>query len=108
MLCFISDLSISALSQERMLDNEAKEDMGLWAQTTVHCLLRRPVDGGGRDALYRIMATTDCELDLESTGRAGEWASHDSPSQRWEEQEKIRSKSLVPGCKWGLIDFCLP
>lgn len=64
--------------QKRMLDNDAKEDRGLWAQTTVHCLLRRPVDGGRRDALYRIMATIDWELDPESTGRVGEWASHDS------------------------------
>ena len=31
---------------ERTLDNEAKKHMGLWAQTTIHCLLRTPVDGG--------------------------------------------------------------
>lgn len=33
---------------------------------------------GRRNALYRIMATTDPELGPESTGRAGGWASHDS------------------------------
>lgn len=35
---------------------------------------------GRRDALYRIVATTDWELGPESTGTAGggEWASHDS------------------------------
>jgi hypothetical protein len=31
-----------------------------------------------REALYRIMVTTDWELGPESTGRAGGWASHDS------------------------------
>lgn len=35
---------------------------------------------GRRDALYRIVATTDCKLGLESTGTAGGggWASRDS------------------------------
>ena len=33
---------------------------------------------GRRDALYRIMATTDWELGLEDTSRAGGWASHAS------------------------------
>lgn len=33
---------------------------------------------GRRDALYRIMATTEWEPGPENTSRAGGWASHDS------------------------------
>lgn len=65
---------------------------------------------GRRDALYRIVATTDWELGLESTGTAGggEWASRDSLTiTKWKEQEKARPESLVPRCKWGLIGLCL-
>lgn len=61
--------------------NEAKEHIGLWAQTTVHCLLRTPVDGGKEGCPvphhghHRLGAGPGEHW--HSWGMGG-WASHDS------------------------------
>lgn len=64
---------------------------------------------GRRDALYRIMATTDWELGQESTGTAGGggWASRDSLTitkvgGTREGQAQVPGTMLQMGIDWPL------
>lgn len=63
---------------------------------------------GRRDALYRIMATTEWEPGPENTSRAGGWASHDSLTITkvggiGEGQAQEPGTMLQTGVDWSLL-----